>query len=185
MIVFFPSPGTLPVGGFGDLIALPLQRSARDWEQRLRRPRPSPVRRPMGPYSSRRCAAIRQCRIGSRWRCRDARPCFRRPDPVQDEDADEPWRMTPHGARRRAPIGVFLCQADHHRGRRSDLRRPDRSAIGDDGAAHTLGSLPKCRVLSARSMRSRPSASPGSSLAPNYTRVMFDCRGGASMKPLS
>lgn len=100
---FFPRQDTMPVGGFGNLIALPLQRRA--WEQG----NSVFVDRDLRPYADQWAflsslpllpgdavsrlvdeAEMRGRVLGVRL-------------PVEDEAADEPWRMMPS---RRAPIAV-------------------------------------------------------------------------------
>jgi superfamily II DNA or RNA helicase len=100
----FPSQDTTPIGGFGNLIALPLQRRAREcgnsvfvdndlrphedqWAflSSLTRLAPDTVSRLVGEAESRgRVLGVRM--------------------PVEDEDADEPWLMPPSRRRERAPI---------------------------------------------------------------------------------
>ena len=146
---FFPSQDTMPVGGFGNLIALPLQRRARELGNSVFIDQgPSSIRRSMG-LSVVPATAIRRCCIGNRCaRRRCAAACLGVRMPVEDEDADEPWRMTPSRRPKAGPIDVPLPEQDHHRRRGSGLYRPDRFAARDDGTAHTPGGLPKSRVLS-------------------------------------
>lgn len=100
----FPSQDTMPIGGFGNLIALPLQRRAREqgnsifvdddlkphedqWAflSSLPRMAPSAVSELVGEAEARdRVLGIRM--------------------PIEDEDADRPWRMRP--SRRREPVPV-------------------------------------------------------------------------------
>lgn len=100
----FPSQDTMPAGGFGNLIALPLQRRARDlgnsvfvgdalqpyddqWSflTSIRRVSTSTLHRLLDEAESR--GGILGVRI-----------------PVEDEDADEPWRMSPSRRREPQPI---------------------------------------------------------------------------------
>jgi superfamily II DNA or RNA helicase len=100
----FPSQDTLPIGGFGNLIALPLQRRARErgnsvfvddnlrpyddqWAflSSLTRLTPDTVSRLVDEAESRgRVLGVRM--------------------PVEDEDADEPWLMPPSRRRELQPI---------------------------------------------------------------------------------
>jgi superfamily II DNA or RNA helicase len=100
----FPSQDTMPIGGFGNLIALPLQRRARkrgnsvfvdddlrpyedQWAflSSLTRLTPDTVSRLVGEAESRgRVLGVRM--------------------PVEDEDADEPWLMPPSRRRELVPI---------------------------------------------------------------------------------
>jgi hypothetical protein len=101
---FFPSQDTMPIGGFGNLIALPLQRRAREhhnsvfvneelqpyedqWAflSSLSRLEPSTVSRLIGE------AEIRGRVLGVRM-------------PVEDEHAEVPWLMPPSRRREPAPI---------------------------------------------------------------------------------
>ena len=71
---FFPSQDTMPVGGFGNLIALPLQRRAREHGNSVF------IDEDLRPYDdqwaflSSSAAAIGQCRRRTRRRCGDAGP---------------------------------------------------------------------------------------------------------------
>jgi superfamily II DNA or RNA helicase len=105
---FFPSQDTLPVGGFGNLIALPLQRSARELGNSVF------VDQDLRPYDDQWAflAAIPRLSpnaaseiVGDaemRGRVLGVRM------PVEDEDADEPWRRTPSRRAKAGPIGVPL-----------------------------------------------------------------------------
>lgn len=99
---FFPNQDTMPVGGFGNLIALPLQRRAREKGNSVF------VDKNMRPYDD-------QWAFLSSLPKLSADAVFELVDdaersgrvlavrmPVEDEHADEPWRMTPS---RRAEIG--------------------------------------------------------------------------------
>lgn len=105
---FFPSQDTMPSGGFGNLIALPLQRRARErgnsvfiddnlrpyddqWTFLSSLPR-------LDPDTALRIVADAETRgrvLGVRM-------------PVEDESADEPWRMTPSRRAESRPIDAPL-----------------------------------------------------------------------------
>ena len=101
---FFPSQDTMPIGGFGNLIALPLQRSAREHGNSVF------VDSELRPYedqwaflsSLRRLSvdAASQIVVDAEMRGRVLGVRM----PVEDEHADEPWRMSP--SRRREPDSV-------------------------------------------------------------------------------
>ncbi len=92
---FFPSQDTMPVGGFGNLIALPLQRRARELgnsvfiDQDLRPYDDQWAFLAARPRLSAKAAAEIVDDAETRGRILGVRV------PVEDEDADEPWRMTP------------------------------------------------------------------------------------------
>jgi superfamily II DNA or RNA helicase len=92
---FFPSQDTMPVGGFGNLIALPLQRRARELgnsvfiDQGLRPYDDQWAFLAARPRLSAKAAAEIVDDAQTRGRILGVRM------PVEDEDADEPWRMTP------------------------------------------------------------------------------------------
>ena len=92
---FFPSQDTMPVGGFGNLIALPLQRRARELgnsvfiDQDLRPHDDQWAFLAARPRLSAKAAAEIVDDAETRGRILGVRM------PVEDEDADEPWRMTP------------------------------------------------------------------------------------------
>lgn len=105
---FFPSQDTMPIGGFGNLIALPLQRRARaqgnsvfvdenlrpyedQWAFLSSIPR-------LSPDTASQIVANAEMRgrvLGVRM-------------PVEEEDADEPWRMTPSRRREPGPIDASM-----------------------------------------------------------------------------
>ncbi|ESX62672.1 type III restriction endonuclease subunit R [Mesorhizobium sp. LSHC420B00] len=100
---FFPSQDTMPIGGFGNLIALPLQRRAREQGNSVF------VDRDLRPYADQWAflsslpllPADAVSRLVDEAEMRGRVLGVRLP--VEDEAADEPWRMTPS---RRAPIVV-------------------------------------------------------------------------------
>ena len=105
---FFPSQDTMPAGGFGNLIALPLQRRARELGNSVF------VDGDLRPYEDqwaflasmpRLSAGVAHEIVGdaeTRGRVLGVRM------PVEDEDADEPWRMTPSRRPKSGPIGLPL-----------------------------------------------------------------------------
>lgn len=105
---FFPSQDTMPVGGFGNLIALPLQRRARELGNSVF------IDKDLRPYDDQWAflAAMPRLSAGAaselvadaemRGRVLGVRM------PVEDEDADEPWRMTPSRRLKAGPISVPL-----------------------------------------------------------------------------
>jgi superfamily II DNA or RNA helicase len=105
---FFPSQDTMPIGGFGNLIALPLQRRAREQGNTVF------VDGELRPYDDQWAFLSSLPRLSSdaasaivvdaeiRGRVLGVRM------PVEDENADEPWRMTPSRRRVSEPLGVLL-----------------------------------------------------------------------------
>ncbi|MFY8049158.1 MAG: TOTE conflict system archaeo-eukaryotic primase domain-containing protein [Erythrobacter sp.] len=103
---FFPSQDTMPVGGFGNLIALPLQRRAREHGNSVF------IDEALRPYDDQWAFLSSTPRLSadsvsdlvadaeSRGRVLGVRM------PVEDEDADEPWRMTPSRRREPGPINA-------------------------------------------------------------------------------
>ncbi len=101
---FFPSQDTMPIGGFGNLIALPLQRRAREHGNSVF------VDRELRPYKDQwaflsslprlSVDAASQIVVDAEMRSRVLGVRM----PVEDEHADEPWRMSP--SRRREPEAV-------------------------------------------------------------------------------
>ena len=105
---FFPSQDVMPLGGFGNLIALPLQRKAREQGNSLF------VDRGLRPY-------------GDQWAFLSSLPRLSAPSlhsivgeaeaqgavlsvrlPADEEDTDEPWNMAPSRRRDPGPIGAPL-----------------------------------------------------------------------------
>ncbi|MGO8912535.1 MAG: TOTE conflict system archaeo-eukaryotic primase domain-containing protein, partial [Bradyrhizobium sp.] len=105
---FFPSQDTMPIGGFGNLIALPLQRSARQKGNSVF------VDRDLRPYEDQwaflsslpRLSADAAAQIAAEAETRGRVLGVRMP--VDDEDAEEPWRMMPSRRREPGPIGAPL-----------------------------------------------------------------------------
>jgi superfamily II DNA or RNA helicase len=103
---FFPSQDTMPIGGFGNLIALPLQRRAREHGNSVF------IDEALRPYDDQWAFLSSTPRLSanavldlvadaeSRGRVLGVRM------PVEDEDADEPWRMTPSRRREPGPINA-------------------------------------------------------------------------------
>jgi hypothetical protein len=103
---FFPSQDTMPLGGFGNLIALPLQRRARENGNSVF------VDRNLRPYDDQWAFLSSLLRLAPERASEMVAEAERRgavlsvPMPV--EDADEPWRMTPSRRREPGPIDVPL-----------------------------------------------------------------------------
>jgi superfamily II DNA or RNA helicase len=105
---FFPSQDTMPIGGFGNLIALPLQRRAREHDNSVF------VDKDLRPYDDQWAflsslprlspEAASQIVVDAETRGRVLGVRI----PVEDEDASEPWRMTPSRRREPGPIGAPL-----------------------------------------------------------------------------
>jgi superfamily II DNA or RNA helicase len=101
---FFPSQDTMPVGGFGNLIALPLQRRAREQgnsvfiDEALRPHEDQWAFLSSLPRLSLDAVSDFVADAEMRSRVLGVRM------PVDDEDADEPWRMTPSRRREPGPI---------------------------------------------------------------------------------
>lgn len=105
---FFPSQDTMPVGGFGNLIALPLQRRARELGNSVF------IDKDLRPYDDQWSFLAAMPRLSGnvaseivadaelRGRVLGVRM------PVEDEDADKPWRMAPSRRPKTGPIGVPL-----------------------------------------------------------------------------
>ena len=105
---FFPSQDVMPIGGFGNLIALPLQRRAREKGNSLF------VDRALCPYEDQwaflssvpRLSAESAYKIVGEAEARGAVLSVRMP--VDEEDAVEPWKMTPSRRREPGSIGAPL-----------------------------------------------------------------------------
>ena len=105
---FFPSQDNMPVGGFGNLIALPLQRRARELGNSVF------IDVDLRPYEDQwaflaaipRLSANAAAEIVGDAQMRGRVLGVRMP--VEDEDADEPWRMTPSRRPKAGPLGIPL-----------------------------------------------------------------------------
>jgi hypothetical protein len=105
---FFPSQDNMPIGGFGNLIALPVQRRAREHGNSVF------IDDDLRPYEDQWAflAAIPRLSINAaakivgdaemRGRVLGVRM------PVEDEDSDEPWRMTPSRRPKAGALGIPL-----------------------------------------------------------------------------
>jgi superfamily II DNA or RNA helicase len=98
---FFPNQDTMPVGGFGNLIALPLQRKARESGNSVF------VDKDLRPYEDQWAylSSLPRLSADMAFRIADEAELSGRVlgvrMPVDDEHADEPWKMTP--SRRSVP----------------------------------------------------------------------------------
>ena len=145
---FFPSQDTMPLGGFGNLIALPLQSQARARGNSVF------VDDQLCPYQD-------------QWAYLASVPAMDPTDlaarmmdpkvagglfggvrlPVEDENADEPWHMPPSRRRDEAPITGPLPATVRGRPCGPGLRRPLGAASCNDGTPRQAGSVPKSRIL--------------------------------------
>jgi hypothetical protein len=102
---FFPSQHNMPVGGFGNLIALPLQRRARELGNSVF------IDADLRPYEDQwaflaaipRLSANAAAEVVGDAEMRGRVLGVRMP--VEDEDEDEPWRMTPSRRPKGGPLG--------------------------------------------------------------------------------
>jgi superfamily II DNA or RNA helicase len=98
---FFPNQDTMPIGGFGNLIALPLQRKARESGNSIF------VDNDLRPYDDQWAylSSLPRLSADMAFRIADEAELSGRVlgvrMPVDDEHADEPWKMSP--SRRSAP----------------------------------------------------------------------------------
>jgi superfamily II DNA or RNA helicase len=98
---FFPSQDTLPNGGFGNLIALPLQRQAREYGNSVF------INEKLQPYEDQWLflAALDRLAPSTAYRliadAEDSGRVLSVRMPLADESSDEPWRMSP--SRRAGP----------------------------------------------------------------------------------
>lgn len=98
---FFPNQDTMPLGGFGNLIALPLQRKARESGDSVF------VDKDLRPYDDQWAylSSLRRLSADMAFRIADEAELSGRVlgvrMPVDDEHADEPWKMSP--SRRSTP----------------------------------------------------------------------------------
>jgi superfamily II DNA or RNA helicase len=105
---FFPNQDTMPVGGFGNLIALPLQRKARDNGNSVF------VDENLRPYEDQWAFLSSAPRVSADAvisLVEDAERSGRVLGvrmPVEDEHADEPWRMTPSRRSVAGPIDAAM-----------------------------------------------------------------------------
>jgi superfamily II DNA or RNA helicase len=105
---FFPSQDTMPIGGFGNLIALPLQRKARELGNSVF------IDKELRPYDDQwaylsslpRLSAAAASEIVADAEFRGRVLGVRMP--VEDENADTPWRTTPSRRPKPGPIGISL-----------------------------------------------------------------------------
>jgi len=92
---FFPNQDTMPLGGFGNLIALPLQKKAREIGNSVF------VDKDLRPYDDQWAFLSSLPRLPAAMACRIAEEAERSGRilsvrmPVDDEYADEPWKMSP------------------------------------------------------------------------------------------
>lgn len=105
---FFPSQDTMPVGGFDNLIALPLQRRAREHGNSVF------IDKDLRPYDDQWAFLAAMPRLSANAAAEIVGAAEMRGRvlgvrmPVEDEDADEPWRMPPSRRPKAGPIGIPL-----------------------------------------------------------------------------
>ncbi|MFZ3179011.1 MAG: DEAD/DEAH box helicase family protein, partial [Methylocystis silviterrae] len=105
---FFPSQDTMPAGGFGNLIAFPLQRRERELGNSVF------IDKDLRPYEDQWAFLAAMPRLSANAASEIVADAEMRGRvlgvriPVEDEDADEPWRMTPSRRSKVGPIGVPL-----------------------------------------------------------------------------
>ena len=105
---FFPSQDTMPVGGFGNLIAMPLQRRARELGNSVF------VDQDLRPYDDQWAFLAAMPRLSAKAAAEIVDDAETRGRilgvrmPVEDEDADEPWRMAPSRRPKAGPVGSPL-----------------------------------------------------------------------------
>ena len=144
----FPNQDTMPKGGFGNLIALPLQRrGARRGQLRVRRRRVQALARPVG-LPRRREADRRDLRPRPRRRGQPSRPGDRRAhERHADEDDRTPWkpsslRPPEEGRDHRAAAAGGEGSLEP-----APVHREGRPAVGPAQPAHAAGRLPEPGVL--------------------------------------
>jgi hypothetical protein len=104
----FPNQDTMPVGGFGNLIALPLQRRARENGNSVF------VDSNLRPYDDQWAFLSSLPRLSAETTFRVVEEAERSGRvlgvrmPVEDEHADEPWRMTPSRRSEARPIEAVM-----------------------------------------------------------------------------
>src|SRR5277367_5439778 len=145
---FFPSQDNMPIGGFGNLITLPLQRRSRDLGNSVF------IDDDLRPYEDQWAflASIPRLSVNAAAEivslCRDARPRSRRPHAGRGRGCGRTVAhdavSTPEARSARHPTSG----QNHHRRLRPAVDRTDRLAVGHDGTAYALGSLSEPRVLS-------------------------------------
>jgi superfamily II DNA or RNA helicase len=105
---FFPSQDTMPAGGFGNLVALPLQRRAREAGNSVF------IDKELRPYEDQWAFLSSLPRLSADAAKKMVAEAEARGRvlgvqmPVEDEEADEPWRMSPSRRREPAPIDGSL-----------------------------------------------------------------------------
>ena len=116
---FFPSQDNMPTGGFGNLIALPLQRRARELGNSVF------IDGDLRPYEDQWAFLAAMPRLSAEEAAEIVGDAEMRGRvlgvrmPVEEEDADEPWRMTPSRRPKAGSLGGPLPSNFDDRRRRS------------------------------------------------------------------
>ena len=141
---FFPSQDNMPIGGFGNLIALPLQRRARELGNSVF------IDDDLRPYEDQWAFLTAMPRLSVNAAAEIVRDAEMRGRVLGVCRRDEtPTTVAPDPSRRpKAVRSASHFRENHHRRRRPAVYRPDRLAVGDDGTAYALGGLSEPRVLS-------------------------------------
>ena len=144
----FPNQDTMPLGGFGNLIALPLQRKAREVGNSVF------VDNDLRPYDDQWAylSSLPRLSADMAYRIADEAELSGRVlgvrMPVDDEHADEPWKMSP--SRRSAPRRIEAAIPHSIRIVVADQVYIDRTGppAGPDRTVYSSGGLPEPGVLS-------------------------------------
>ena len=171
----FPNQDTMPLGGFGNLIALPLQKNARETGNSVF------VDKDLRPYDDQWAYLSSLPRLSAAMAFRIAEDAERSGRvlgvrmPVDDEYADEPWKMSPsrHNTPRRMvatiPQSIKIVVADQAYIDRTELPSAMIAQLVRLAAFQNRSSIvPKpCGC--------QHSVSPGSSHAPSFLHSMSLC----------
>lgn len=176
----FPSQDTMPAGGFGNLIALPLQRRAHELGNSLF------VDDDLRPYDDQwtflyslaRLDRVRVTALVTKAETRDPGVLGVRM-PVEDEDADEPWLLPP--SRRRGPEPITGPLPDRVEVVLADGVYLDRSRLPPPLVAHLvrLAAFQNPEFHRAQAMRlstfGKPRIISCAELHPHHVALPRDC----------
>jgi hypothetical protein len=173
---FFPNQDTLPEGGFGNLVALPLQKRARERGNSVF------VDDHLVPFPDQWSFLSTVGRIGRGRAEGIVREAERKGRivgvrlPVMDEEALEPWKELPSRRRTQAPSDAALPRS-------LELVLGNEIYVAKDGLGPGLRNrvirIAPSRILNSTGRKrcaSRRTASHASSPAPRSIRITSDCR---------
>ena len=147
----FPNQDTLPKGGFGNLIALPLQKKSREQNNSIF------IDQDLNPYpdqwtllsSIQKMAQLELERIVKN--VQDEGEITGVRAVVLDENENEPWKLTPSRKYKEIAIHWYFTRSSRSGHQQPDLHREGRTSTAFAKSYHPIGCFPESGILSSSS----------------------------------